>query len=219
MICKDFDMERRNRNIIAVAQTGMGKTEAGLQWIGNAKGYFVLPLRTAINAIYDRVKNDILMGESIDTRLAVLHSESLEYYSRQLPEEEMDIMEYEKRGKRFSIPLNISTMDQLFDFVFKYQGYELKLATLAYSRIVVDEIQMYDPELLAYLIYGLKRITQLGGKIAILTATLSPFMKELIRKEIPIEEENIGIFTNDMVRHHVKIRNYKMETEEIRELY
>lgn len=214
-----FCMERRNRNIIAVAQTGMGKTEAGLQWIGNAKGYFVLPLRTAINAIYDRVKNDILMGESIDTRLAVLHSESLEYYSRQLPEEEMDIMEYEKRGKRFSIPLNISTMDQLFDFVFKYQGYELKLATLAYSRIVVDEIQMYDPELLAYLIYGLKRITQLGGKIAILTATLSPFMKESIRKEIPIEEENIGIFTNDMVRHHVKIRNYKMETEEIRELY
>ncbi|XCP87033.1 CRISPR-associated helicase Cas3' [Roseburia hominis] len=214
-----FCMSKRNENIIVVAQTGMGKTEAGLQWIGNQKGYFVLPLRTAINAIYDRIRKDILQGEELDTRLSILHSESLEYYSKRLDQEEMDLVEYENRGKRFSIPLNISTMDQLFDFVFRYQGSELKLTILSYSRIVVDEIQMYDPELLAYLIYGLKRITQLGGKVAVMTATLSPFIKELLIREIPFQEENIRIFTNALVRHHVKTSNCKMNSEDIFELY
>ena len=117
-----FCMEKRDENVIVVAQTGMGKTEAGLQWIGNHKGYFVLPLRTAINAIYDRIRKEILEEENINTRLSVLHSESLEYYFKQLDEENIDLLEYEQRGKRFSMPLSISTMDQLFDFVFKYMG-------------------------------------------------------------------------------------------------
>ena len=90
------------------------------------------------------------------------------------------MLEYEQRGKRFSMPLSISTMDQLFDFVFKYMGYEMNLTTLSYSKIVIDEIQMYDPELLAYLIHGLKMITEMGGKVAIMTATLSPFLKRFL---------------------------------------
>ena len=48
MHCRSFCREKRGENIIAVAQTGMGKTEAGFRWIGNQKGYFVLPLRTAL---------------------------------------------------------------------------------------------------------------------------------------------------------------------------
>ena len=28
------------KNIIVVAQTGMGKTEGGLRWVGNPKGLF-----------------------------------------------------------------------------------------------------------------------------------------------------------------------------------
>ena len=75
-----FCIENKNENIIAIAQTGMGKTEAGLLWIGDTKGFFVLPLRTAINAIYDRVRKDLLNNEKLDSRLAILHSSSLEYY-------------------------------------------------------------------------------------------------------------------------------------------
>lgn len=213
-----FCMQKRSENIIAVAQTGMGKTEAGLQWIGNHKGYFVLPLRTAINAIYDRVRKDILLERDIDEKLSVLHSESLEYYLNQY-ESELDLIEYEKRGKRLAMPLNISTMDQLFDFIFKYQGYELKLTTLSYSKIVIDEIQMYDPELLRYLVFGLKSITKMGGKVAIMTATLSPFLKEILMRDIPFREENIKTFVDDTLRHHVEVRNKKINAEDIMEFY
>lgn len=212
-----FCKQKEDENIIVVAQTGMGKTEAGFRWIGNHKGFFVLPLRTAINAIYDRVRKDILQNKEIDTRLSILHSESLEYYTKQF--DEMDLVEYENRGKHLSIPLNISTLDQLFDFVFRYQTYELKLTTLSYSKIVIDEIQMYDPELLCFLITGLKKIVEMGGKIAVMTATLSPFIKDILRENIPFEEENIRTFVDDSLRHHVEIRDRKINAEEIHELY
>lgn len=214
-----FCMEKRNEDIIVTAQTGMGKTEGGLQWIGNHKGFFVLPLRTAINAIYDRVRQDILMDSKLEERVGILHSESLEYYSENLLNEELDLYEYENRGKKLCLPLSISTMDQLFDFIFMYQGFELKLTVLSYSKIVIDEIQMYDPELLAYLIYGLKRISQIGGKIAVMTATLSPFVKELLLREIPFEEQNIKCFVNHMLRHNIEVRDRKINIEDILERY
>ena len=214
-----FAMSKRDENVIMIAQTGMGKTEAGLQWIGNHKGFFVLPIRTAINAIFNRIRKGILLDEKISERLSVLYSDSLDYYSQHIENQEVNIFEYEKRGKNLSIPLSISTVDQLFDFVFKYQGYELKLVTLAYSHIVIDEIQMYDPELLAYLIYGLKKIVEFGGKIAIMTATLSPFIKELLLREVPFKEENIKTFVTDLERHNIETMDQDMESQDILNLY
>ena len=214
-----FCMEKQDQNIIAIAQTGMGKTEGGLWWIGNHKGYFVLPLRTAINAIYDRVCEDILENENLSEKVSLLHSESLEYYVKKNVGTDEEIFQYEQRGKAFSIPLNISTMDQLFNFVFKYQGYELKLTTLSYSRIVIDEIQMYSPDLLAYLIYGLEHIAKMGGKIAIMTATLSPFVKELLEKYVGFSKDNQKVFINDSIRHNVEVRDRKINAKDILDLY
>lgn len=214
-----FCMEKRDENIIVIAQTGKGKTEGGLQWIGNNKGFFVLPLRTAINAIYDRIKQQMITDNSIDEKVAILHSESLEYYNEHFSNGELDIFDYEKRGKHLTMPLSISTMDQLFDFVFKYHGYELKLVTLSYSKIVIDEIQMYHPTLLRYLIYGLKRITQMGGNVAIMTATLSPFLKQLLQENILFKEENIKIFVDDSIRHNVCVKDCKINITDILEVY
>ena len=217
-----FCIENRDENIIAVAQTGMGKTEAGLLWIGDNKGFFILPLRTAINAIYDRVRKNIIHEKDLEHRLSILHSSSLEYYLNNLEnkkvDENFDLLEYENVGKQLSIPLNISTMDQLFDFVFKYQGYELKLTTLSYSKIVIDEIQMYSPELLAYLIYGIEKIVELGGKVAILTATLPPFIKDLLEKNIEFKYNPNG-FTNDLKRHNLKVIEEEINPDDIYEKY
>ncbi|MBU3218179.1 CRISPR-associated helicase Cas3' [Clostridium estertheticum] len=211
---QQFCKENTNNNIVVVAQTGMGKTEAGLHWIGDNKGFFILPLKTAINAIYKRVKEDILDENHIESKLALLHSDALSYYNND-NNSEMDITDYYNQSKLFSIPLNISTLDQLFDFVFKYQGYELKLATLSYSKIVIDEIQMYGADLLAYLIYGIKTVNKYGGKIAILTATLAPFIRELLKSgENPIEFEEKA-FINDMKRHNVKVYHSQINADSI----
>jgi len=211
---QEFCKENTDNNVIAVAQTGMGKTEGGLHWIGNNKGFFILPIRTAINAIYDRIRKDILKSENIEERVALLHSGALEYYNHNLVSEEMDLPDYYERGKKLSMPLTICTMDQLFDFVFKYNGYEMKLTTLSYSKIVLDEIQMYSPELLAYLICGIEKINKFGGKVAIVTATLPPFVKDEIVKALEHEVVE-GTFVDDSKRHNVKIFAEKMNADRI----
>ena len=207
-----FAIENRETDIIAVASTGMGKTEAGLLWIGDQKGFFILPVRTAINAIYDRVREEILQEEKLEERVALLHSEALEYYNDNV--EELDITEYFDRGKHLSLPLSISTLDQLFNFVLRYKGYETKLATLSYSKIVIDEIQMYEPDLLAVLIRGLGQIHRLGGKIAIVTATLAPFIKQLLKEDAKIEFKEKD-FILDKTRHSVSVKDGAIQAEDI----
>ena len=197
-----FCIEKRNENLIVVANTGMGKTEAGLLWIGDNKGFFILPLRTAINAIYDRVVEKIIM-ENIEERVSLLHSDTLSHYLEKDITEEEKVMEYSKRGKQLNMPLTISTLDQLFNFVYKYNGFELKLATLSYSKIVIDEIQAYSPDLLAYLVSGLEKISEFGGKFAILTATLPPFVKDYIEQNIG--NLSYGKFTKGKIRHNLQV--------------
>jgi len=221
-----FCLDHQDENMIAIANTGMGKTEAGLLWIGDNKGFFILPLRTAINAIYDRVAGEkedqekgteakgILLGENLDTRVSLLHSDSLAYYlgkAEGATIEEDDVLDYNKKGKSLSMPLTISTLDQLFNFVYKYNGFELKLATLGYSKIVIDEIQAYSPDLLAYLVAGLEAIVEMGGKFAILTATLPPFIKDYLEENIG--EIKLGKFTKGKTRHHLKVLERGMDLE------
>ncbi len=119
-----FCKKNNEKNIISIANTGMGKTEAGLLWIGNNKGFFILPLKTAINAIYDRVTKQIVIDD-IDERVSLLHSDTLSYYIENNILDDESILEYNDRGKNLSLPLTISTLDQIFDFVFKYPGFEL----------------------------------------------------------------------------------------------
>ena len=229
---QQYCIENKNENIIAIAQTGMGKTEAGLLWIGDNKGFFILPIRTAINAIYDRIKKYISSyGGNLEEQLGLLHSSSLEYLLLQSEDDKYDdkdeyidkkedkeIIEYEKIAKQLSLPINVSTIDQLFDFVYKYPAYELKLTTLSYSKIVIDEIQMYGPDLLAYLVYGLERIVEQGGKVAILTATLPPFVKDLLSKNIKFKIKENG-FTDNSKRHNLKILDKRIDSNDICDKY
>lgn len=207
---QEYCIENRDENLIVVANTGMGKTEAGLLWIGNNKGFFILPLKTAINSIYKRVSQDLIKSE-IEKRVVLLHSEAVDYLFSNTNDSYESIKNYIGEGKALSIPLTISTLDQIFNFVFLYPGHEVKLATLSYSKVVLDEIQAYSPDLLAYIVIGLRKIKDVGGKFAILTATLPPFIKDCIEKEIgPIKYEK---FIKGEDRHNLKIENSEIDAD------
>ncbi|MFA9378765.1 MAG: CRISPR-associated helicase Cas3' [Lachnotalea sp.] len=207
-----FMVENRDENIITIAQTGMGKTEAGLLWIGNHKGFFTLPIKAAINEIYKRITTGI-----VDKRenVGLLHSDTFSKYLEKESEVE-DIQDYYNKTKQLSLPLTVCTLDQLFDFVYLYRGFEPKLATLSYSKVVIDEIQMYSPDLLAYLILGLEHITKVGGKFAILTATFPTFIEDkLIERGIFFKKSSRPFIDKDMLRHSVKIIQTQLNTDKI----
>lgn len=217
-----FMKENSNENLVIIAQTGMGKTEGSLLWIGNNKGFFTLPIRTANNAIYNRLKFDILNGEKITERIALLHGDTKSFYYNNSPENETtaDIEGYFTKTRQLSLPITVSTLDQLFTIVFKYRNYESVLATLSYSKVVIDEIQMYGPELIGYLIAGLIMIQNIGGKFAIVTATFPGFLKQLMDEYgLEYKMSPAPFVDKGKIRHSVQWIEEKINSDFIEQKY
>lgn len=141
---QEFTKKHHKDNLIIVAQTGMGKTEAALLWAEKKKTFFTLPLRVSINALFSRIQNK--MGFS---GAGLLHSSSASYLDEQ-GVENWEIVQ--DQSKHLSSKLLFTTIDQILKFPFKYKGYEKHYATMAYSAVVIDEIQAYEPKIAAVLL-------------------------------------------------------------------
>ncbi len=216
---QEFCIANRNENIMVTAPTGMGKTEAGLLWCGDNKCFFVLPLKTAINAMYGRIKElakDIESEDVYKSRVALVHSDMKSYYLKDANDKDTDYdFNYEELSRQFCLPVTVCTPDQIFDFVLKYPGYEYKLAISSYSKFIIDEIQMYSPDILAAIIYAIKMIHIMGGKVAVLTATLPPFVKEELLKIFGDDVQLADFSTEGILRHNVKVFDDKLETDDV----
>lgn len=208
---QEYMMERQNENLVVISYTGSGKTEAALLWIGEQKAFYTLPLKVSINAMYQRVINKIQYKKAL-----LLHGDAYSYYQEQ---PDVDINSYD-RARRLSSPPIITTVDQLFKIAFRYQGYEEILATLSYSKVILDEIQMYSPQMLAYILLGLKMITEVGGKFAIITATFPPLLYNIMDDlKIPYKKQEKEFTPHISNRHKVKILEQKeFDLQKIQEL-
>ncbi len=206
-----------NENNIVIASTGIGKTEAALLWIENCKGFFTLPLRVSINAIYDRIKGKKEKNSINFSDVALLHSSTYSEYLHRSNEIEFSDYYYAST-KQLSMPLTVCTLDQLIDFIFLYPGFEVKLAAMAYSKLVIDEIQMYTADYLAYIIVGLKYITDVGGKFSIVTATFPPVLEHFIKKN-NIPYKKAPLFLKEEIRHKVEVLEEVININKIKENY
>lgn len=207
-----------DKNLIVIAPTGSGKTEASLLWMNGEKSFYTLPLKVSSNAIYLRIKENYEYKD-----VALLHSDAMAVYLREYNGNE-DIGEKYERSKMLSQPLTVCTVDQLFRFVYRALGTEIFAATLKYSKLVLDEIQAYESRVIATIIYGLKMIQEMGGKFAIITATFPPVLKyfmeqyglvegkQYIFKDFTGKEYQVEKYP----RHKVEIRHSEMNLDEIR---
>lgn len=163
-----FMMENYNENVAIVASTGAGKTEAALLWLNDEKGFFTLPMKVSANAIYQRIKEHYLLPIDNQNKVAILHGDCYKLYDN-------DLANYHN-ARNLAYPLTVCTIDQIFKFAYKALGTEHLLATLKYSKVIIDELQAYSPDMLATIITALKYIHKIGGKFAIITATLPQFI-------------------------------------------
>lgn len=199
-----FMSENRNKNVVVIAPTGSGKTEAALLWLNGEKGFYTLPLKVSSNAIHERIKIKYKFENT-----ALLHSDSMGMYIRESKGDfEAGYKNYEQ-AKLLSYPLTVCTVDQLFKFVYKALGTEIFAATLKYSKVIIDEIQSYSPNIVAALLYGLSEIKCMGGKFAIITATFPPVLKYFMEKCKLIEKSDYlyADFSDnaDSARHRIRI--------------
>ncbi len=204
--------ELSDKNIIFIASTGAGKTEYSMNWINGDKAFYLLGLRTAVNAMYSRFKTMFAFDKEHENNVGLLHGESIfrlldENRFSDSYEEDGDIFNQHTKIRQLSMPITVATADQLIPSVFKFPGFEFYYFTASYSKIVIDEIQSFAPEAIASIVVFLKEIQKLGGKFLLMTATLPPF----VIREFD-EQEQAGTlkkqtFFSDKKRHLIKLNN------------
>lgn len=205
--------ENQDKNIVLIAQTGSGKTEAALLWIGQKKGFITLPMRVSLNAMYDRIQSEEGIGFS---STGLLHSSALDHLmstSEETISFEQSIIQTE-HTRLLAKKLTLSTIDQLFKFPLLYRGFETELATLAYSKVVIDEIQAYDPHIVAILLRGLELIHQLGGQWMIMTATLPQIFLDELEKKGLLDDKTLVetvLIQDDRDANPVMPRRHRMQ--------
>ena len=182
---------KSNMNVIQIASTGAGKTELAMVWGDGDKLFYLLGLKTAVNAMYTRFQS------IFHSNVGLLHGEAVYSYDTMA-----EMSDKHSKIKQMSYPITIATADQIVPAVFKHPGFETTYVTMSYSKVVIDEIQSFAPEAISAIVVFLKEIVELGGKFLLMTATLPKFIIDEL-KEIDNTIEMPPVLTQ-MIRHKYK---------------
>lgn len=200
----------RDKNVVLVAPTGYGKTEFAFLWSSSEKFFYTLPLRAAVNQIFERAKQ-IFQDQSDDEKVGLLHSDADIYLLGDGGEAQASLKSYDL-ARQLAHPVLIATGDQFFPYALRPPGFEKIYATFSYSRLVVDEVQAYDPRAAAIIVKFIEDIVRMGGKFLLMTATLPQFVQDEIDRLIGqsnyrllnMYQEEKDRFER-LKKHHIKV--------------
>lgn len=176
-------------NLIAVAPTGSGKTEASILWalknakeMGKAKILYLLPTMVTANNIWKRLAE--FFGEE---NIGLTHSTANLFLQNDLIDEE-DIWENRRDilfNQSFIKPVTVGTVDQLLTAGFNAGRWTLKEINAANSVIIIDEIHAYDGWTLGLIISTIRHFTSFGTRFMLMSATMPNSLQQLFSNELP----------------------------------
>lgn len=202
----------KDKNLILVAPTGSGKTEFAFLWSNGGKLIYTLPIRSAVEQTFGRARRVFE-----EERVGILHGDADVYMLREIKEKNEDIekMKIYQLSKNLSYPVIVATGDQFFPYALRPPLYERVYATLSYSRLVIDEVQAYDPVACAIVVKFIEDVVRLGGRFLLMTATLPKHVEDRINdikengnidiEKIDLYYENREKYEN-LKKHKLKVR-------------
>jgi CRISPR-associated endonuclease/helicase Cas3 len=146
---------------LVTAPTGAGKTDF---LIRRCKGrvFYTLPFQASINAMYERIKED-LKDTNADVRL--LHAaSSIKLEKGQLEEKILQ--------RHIGASVKVLTPHQMASLVFGTKGYEAMIADLKGCDIILDEIHTYSETTQAIVLKIVEILCNIGCRVHIGTATM-----------------------------------------------
>ncbi|MCS7230454.1 MAG: CRISPR-associated helicase Cas3' [Candidatus Kryptonium sp.] len=209
--------EVSGKDVILIAPTGYGKTEASLFWVERNQNenmtkriFYILPYTASINDMFRRFVN--YFGETL---VGMKHHRAGYFVYKSFRDREYTSEEAKKFAQAF-VDLNrkiykqfkIMTHLQLLKEIFGVSGFEMRISEMAGGLVILDEVHSYDARVIALLIEALKILKdEFGAKILIMSATFPKFLREIFEAELGI---NIFISASDeelrkISRHRVNI--------------
>lgn len=207
-----------NGNIVLIAPTGSGKTEASLMWLhkqmkenGQGRTFYILPFTASINAMFERLDEKMQGNNEI---VGVVHGKLSEYIESRFGEEK-----YSKQNEKLKLelkesfralvpPLKVATPFQLLKSIFGLKGFEKGIFEMSGGYFIFDEIHAYDPEVTAQIKVLIEFATQfLNVKVCLMTATLPAFLKKEFANAIGEYSEISAAaeLYQSFVRHRIKV--------------
>ncbi len=206
----------KDKNLILVAPTGSGKTEFAFLWSNGGKLIYTLPIRSAVEQTFGRARD--VFGEE---RVGILHGDADVYMLRETKEENEDIekMKIYQLSKNLSYPVIVATGDQFFPYALRPPLYERVYATLSYSRLVIDEVQAYDPVACAIVVKFIEDVARLGGRFLLMTATLPKHVEDRInniKENMNTDIEKIDLYYENREKYE-NLKKHKLKARLIEE--
>lgn len=146
---------------IVVAPTGAGKTDFLLRRC-KSRVFYVLPFQASINAMYDRLNNDL---QNTNATIRLLHSTSyLKVKNNNIEERILQ--------KHIGASVKILTPHQIASIVFGIKGFEAIIVDIRECDVILDEIHTYTNTIQAIVLKMVEVLTSLGCRVHVGSATL-----------------------------------------------
>ena len=196
------DISKKDLDIIVQAPTGVGKTETSLLWSDIVQNkdkskriFYILPYTASINSLYKRLKKD-----GIST--GVLHSKVKSLLNKE--DDIADIHEELQLFKKNVKQITVCTIFQLIKAIFSCKNFEMILAQLQGSIIIIDEIHSFEIRTFSLLMQILKFLKEKYDiRICIMSASIPTCMLNKMCEDLNINKVITSSKEDFLVRHRI----------------